>query len=302
MAGEKVLIIDDSAELRATIEAVLRFGGYDPLSAGSGQEGLELVLNQAPDVILIDLELPDTTGLKVIEQFNRQGFKIPTIMMTGYGSEGTAARALRLGVRDYLVKPFTTDEVLSSIERALEENRLRSERDRLTMLLQRYELCLDLFDGVSRSIISGDDLEHVLQQVVKSATSATGAEVGFLMLLNGPVKQLRIVAACGQPPGVARDLSAQSGDERLRPVLNDGKAVRLHAEGDCSVEIQTGCVTRAVLQVPLLGKGRVMGLVAVDNRVESETFDENDEKALWLLAQFAVMALEKTKQATGRKK
>ena len=293
MSGETILIIDDSAELRTTIEAVLRFGGYRPFCASNGQDGLGLAAEVQPDVILIDLELPDTTGLKVLEQLNEQGVKIPTIMMTGYGSEGTAARALRLGVRDYLVKPFTTDEVLSSIERALEQVRVRSERDRLAGLLQRCGIGLDLFDQVGRSIIAGQHDDHLLQQIIEAGISATEAEVGFLMLLDESQDRLQLAAAGGQPPDVPQYLPAQSGDQRLRRVLQDGAAVRLYSAAGCDLEIQTGCVTRAVLQVPLSGRDRILGLVTVDRRAKDEPFDEHDERVLGLLAHYVVIALGK---------
>jgi two-component system NtrC family sensor kinase len=294
MPGETVLIIDDSEELRATIEAVLRFGGYRPFSASNGQDGFDLVARVEPDVILIDLELPDTTGLKVLKRLNEEGFKVPTIMMTGYGSEGTAAQALRLGVRDYLVKPFTTDEVLSSIERALHEVRLRSERDRLAGLLQRYQLGRDLSDKVGKSIIIGQSEAHLLQQIIEASTEVTGAEVGYLMLLDESQEQLRLAAACGEPPGVSQYLPARSGDQRLRPVLQDGLAVRLHSAEGCNLELQTGCVAQAVLQVPLQGRSRIQGLVTVDRRAKHEPFDEHDQQMLQLLAQYVVIVLEKT--------
>ena len=128
MAEERILIIDDSTELRSLLESILPYSGYHTLSASTGEEGLELATTLRPDVILVDLELPDTTGLKVIEELNRRGITIPTIMITGYGSEGTAARALRLGAQGYLVKPFTTEEVLSNVEKALVVRRLNREK------------------------------------------------------------------------------------------------------------------------------------------------------------------------------
>ena len=103
MAGEVVLIIDDSNALRSLLETVLPYGGYRTICAGTGEDGLRLVLEAQPDVILTDLELPDITGLQVLEELNGQGIAIPTVMMTAYGSEGVAAQALKLGVRDYLI-------------------------------------------------------------------------------------------------------------------------------------------------------------------------------------------------------
>jgi DNA-binding NtrC family response regulator len=125
MSDATVLIIDDSAELRALLEGILPYGGYQTLSAGTGEQGLSLALHHKPDVILLDLELPDTSGIQVLEKLNEHGLAAPTIMITGFGSEGVAARALHLGALGYLIKPFTTEEVLTSVERALTVRDLR---------------------------------------------------------------------------------------------------------------------------------------------------------------------------------
>jgi DNA-binding response OmpR family regulator len=86
MPGAKILIIDDSTELRSLLESILPYSGYQTISATTGQDGLDLAEKIKPDLILLDLELPDTTGLKVLEALERQARSIPTIMMTGYGS------------------------------------------------------------------------------------------------------------------------------------------------------------------------------------------------------------------------
>ncbi len=292
MAGEKVLIIDDSAELRASLEAILLFGGYTTICATTGQEGLVLATRAQPDVILIDLELPDTTGLKLLEQFNEEGLVIPTVMMTGYGSEGTAARALQLGVRDYLIKPFTTEEVLASVERALVEGRLRRERERLLLQVEDYSCCLGLLEAIGNSITSAFDADGILQRIVKAGQSLTRAEQGSLLLLSSTVKQLQVVAA-RETDSIAEALSPLAGDERLLPVLREGVAVRLHAGAGDPIEIQTGDVVTAVVQVPLRAQDRVLGLLTMERRDAKAPFLEYDEQVLKLLAIYAVIALEK---------
>jgi CheY-like chemotaxis protein len=293
MAGETVLIIDDSAELRTSLEAILVYGGYQPISAGTGEEGLTLASEMHPDVILIDLELPDTTGLKLLGEFNLHGLSIPTVMMTGYGSEGTAARALRLGVRDYLIKPFTTEEVLSSIERALEEVRLRRENERLLALVENYTRCLDQFGVIGSMLRSGLDLRDVLQRIVEVGLLTAGADEGSILLLDEAEEQLHVAAAWGQPEETARAISSLIGDERLRLVLEEGRAVRLHAEAGDSIETQAGGFAAALLQVPLRTQGHVLGLMTLERREDSAPFSLLDEQILTILADYAVVALGK---------
>lgn len=293
MAGEKVLIIDDSIELRTTLETILAYGGYGVASAGTGQEGLDLALEVHPDVILVDLELPDMTGLKLLREFNRHGLAIPTVMITGYGSEGTAARALRLGVRDYLVKPFTTEEVLSSIERALEEVRLRREVARLSDYAEYQVRCLDLFDAIGTSITSSFDLDDILQRILEAGQLVTGAESGGLLVMDETSEQLQVVAVLGQPKPVPEALPLWAGDERLHPVLREGVPVRLESAEDPAIESQTGDMVASVLQVPLSTRDRVFGLMTMDRREEGVPFSEHDEQILKILAGYTVIALEK---------
>jgi two-component system NtrC family sensor kinase len=293
MTGEKVLIIDDSEELRSLLQAVLPFGGYLSFAAGSGKEGLALVPRLEPDVILIDLELPDTTGLKVLDELNRQGFTIPTIMMTGYGSEGSAARALRLGVRDYLIKPFTTEEVLSSIERALSESRLRREKEQQAVLLSEDDLRFQLLSAVGQSMIQGLALDEMLQRIVEAAVLSTRAEAGFLLEWDEGSNRLRVLSSQGNTGVERTGLSCVSGDERLRPVLAEGVALRLSSTADTAIRIQTGDTVRAVCQAPLSIKGKVSGVLTVDRRTAGNAFGLRDEQTLAILASYAALAMER---------
>jgi two-component system NtrC family sensor kinase len=297
MAGEKVLIIDDSEELRALLETILPYGGYNGVGVGSGQEGLDLVPELQPDVILIDLELPDTTGLKLLEELNRRGFTIPTIMMTGYGSEGSAARALRLGVRDYLIKPFTTEEVLSSIERALSEVRLRREKEQQAVLLHDYVRRFKVISAVGQSMVTGLDLEQVLQRIIDAAVIATRADAGSLLLLDEDSEHLRVVAAHGYTNNETESLSSTAGDERLHPVLKDGVVVRLHSKADRTIELQTGDTVRAVCQAPVKIESRVCGLLMMDKRHKHTAFGKRDEQTLMILADYAALAVERNRRA-----
>lgn len=293
MTEEKILIIDDSTELRSLLESVLPYGGYRAISATTGQDGLDLAEELKPDLILLDLELPDTTGLKVLEALNKQDRSIPTIMMTGYGSEGVAADALRLGALGYLVKPFTTEEVLSSIERALTVGRLHREKEKLAALLETYARHLQMIHAIGRAMISGHDLDQFFQRIVEAGLYATRAETCFLSLLDAAPEQLRIVAGRGKTGHIGHSFPPQSGDERLRTVLKEGTGLRLHASPDSTINLQTGQSVKALLQVPLKTPGRIAGLLSVDRQSKSIPFSKQDEQMLAILADYVIIALDK---------
>lgn len=296
MAGEKVLVIDDSSEIRSLLECILPYGGYKAISTSSGLHGLSLVSEMNPDLILVDLELPDTTGLKVLEELNRQKSTIPTIMMTGYGSEGAAARALRLGVQGYLIKPFTTEEVLSSIAKALSVGRLRREKEQLAMLVGNYARHFRMLSAIGRSVMADLALDQFLERIVEAGLFMTRAEEGVLLLRDETPDQLQVVAARGQGSPTSDCSSPLDGDERLRVVLEKGSAVRIQAPPGDTIELQTGDMVRAVLQAPLKVRDQILGLLSVARRTRGTPFGKHDEQVLTILADYAAMGLEKNRK------
>ena len=140
MAGEKILVVDDSPEItRFVRQYVLAPLGYQPLSASDGQEGLSIALSEKPDLILLDLSMPKMNGLQMLTALRAQNFQAPVIFMTMHGSENIAVDVFRLGVRDYLIKPFTLDEVRQAIDHALSEQRLQTDKDKLNRDLTASE-------------------------------------------------------------------------------------------------------------------------------------------------------------------
>lgn len=299
MADERILIIDDSTELRSLLESILPFSGYHTLSASTGEEGLDLATRLRPDVILVDLELPDTTGLKVIEELNRRGIAIPTIMITGYGSEGTAARALRLGAQGYLVKPFTTEEVLSSVEKALVIRRLNREKAQLEAQLDTYARHFRTLAAIGRALIDGIELSHFYQRIVDAGAFVTRAERCSLALLDPDSQQLNVVATRGKWGLVSMTSNSRAGAPGLRPVLEKGISVRLNAAEGETIALRTGDEVKAVLQVPLKTPRQILGLLSVDRQESSSPFSKHDEQMIAILSNYVVLALERQQGETA---
>jgi DNA-binding response OmpR family regulator len=295
MQEAKILIIDDSTELRSLLESILPYSGYQAISATSGQDGLDLAKQFKPDLILLDLELPDTTGLKVLEALGRQDRSIPTIMMTGYGSEGVASDALQLGALGYLVKPFTTEEVLSSIERALTVGRLHREKEQLTALLETYARQFQMILAVGRAMITGHELDQFFQRIVEAGLYATRAETCSLSLLDADSQQLRVVAAFGKTLDAGHSYPSQASDKRLRAVLEKGMRQRLQASPGSPIVLQTGRAVRALLQVPLKAPEGITGLLSADRQSTDIPFGKQDEQVLAILADYVIISLDKYK-------
>lgn len=296
MSAETILIIDDSNEIRALLETILPYEGYRTLSAATSRAGLDLVGHENPDLILMDLELPDGNGLKVLEKLARAQIEIPTIMMTGYGSEGTAARALRLGAVGYLIKPFTTEEVLTSVDKALRLRRLQIEKDRLGALVDQYARHMRTLSILGKAMVNGLPPARFLERIVEAGIFMTRAERCQLYLVKEQSGHYCVVAARGQGSNNRSSFAPGTGDPRLQAVVEQGGIVRLQAAPEQAISLQTGDGVLAVLQVPLVVNERVIGLLSVDRQKVKAPFGRHDEEMLAILAHYAVLALEKNHQ------
>lgn len=128
---ERILVIDDSETTQELFSQMLAYAGYTVLRAYDGEIGLEQALTEQPDLILLDLNLPRLSGLEVLRALQEQGYKRPVILMTVYGSEEVIVEALRLGVRDYLPKPCSREDLYEAVERALATDRWNRHQERL---------------------------------------------------------------------------------------------------------------------------------------------------------------------------
>lgn len=135
---KRVLLIDDDPRVRASLKMVLE-PIYDILQASDGHEGLDVFRNDEPDLILLDIILPGTDGLAVLQTLRLESKITPVIMLTGTKSVKTAVDAMKLGAADYLSKPFDVDELRIVIDRVLNSSELEREVKQLrAQVVQRY--------------------------------------------------------------------------------------------------------------------------------------------------------------------
>jgi len=137
-AKKRVLLIDDESRVRQSLKAVLE-PSYDILQAADAEEGLDVFRKEGPDLVLLDVILPGTDGLAVLQTLRSENRMTPVIMLTGTKSVKTAVDAMKLGAADYLSKPFDVEELRIVVDRALNSQELEREVKQLrAQVLQRY--------------------------------------------------------------------------------------------------------------------------------------------------------------------
>ncbi len=122
MGKATILVVDDERKIRDLVSSYLEAEGYSVLTAGTGQGALELALRAHPDVIVLDLMLPDLSGEEVTRSL-RETSDVPILMLTAKATEDDRVTGLRLGADDYLVKPFSPRELAARIEAILRRTR-----------------------------------------------------------------------------------------------------------------------------------------------------------------------------------
>jgi serine phosphatase RsbU (regulator of sigma subunit) len=133
----RLLVIDDDDAVRDSIAGYLQELGYQVEQAGTGQRGVELFEQNPPEVVLLDLKLPQMSGLDVLKALAVHPANVPIIVVSGSGIMNDVVQALRYGASDYLVKPVTDLEVLKhAISRGIEQSRLRRENLRYSQQLE----------------------------------------------------------------------------------------------------------------------------------------------------------------------
>jgi DNA-binding response OmpR family regulator len=154
-----ILAVDDEPLYQRLIEANLKKEGFDVLTAGNGEEALELVSSKNPDMIILDILMPRLDGITTCERI-RQFSTIPIIMLTARGEEQDRVRGLNAGADDYIVKPFSAPELMARVKAVLRRAQ-RTDQSTDSHFFQHYNLKIDF----ARAEVTKDD-----RQVFLSAT------------------------------------------------------------------------------------------------------------------------------------
>ncbi len=120
-----ILVVDDDKNIRRTLQTALQSAGYMTEGAATGREAQLFVESRSFDAMILDIRLPDTTGLEVYQQMRAAGIDTPTLFMSGHATLSEAVQAVRMGAYDFIEKPFSPEKIVVTLERALERQSLQ---------------------------------------------------------------------------------------------------------------------------------------------------------------------------------
>jgi two-component system KDP operon response regulator KdpE len=176
VSGARILVIDDEPEITRALRSILTAHGFEPIVAASAGEGLDLLQRRHPDLVLLDLVLPDRSGLEVTRTIRQEfGLDLPIVVLSAHGGEDSKVEALDLGADDFVTKPFGVRELLARMRAALRRAGGRSEggavveHGPIRMDLERREVTVD-GRSVHLTPKEYDTLHYLLTHVGKLVT------------------------------------------------------------------------------------------------------------------------------------
>lgn len=289
MAQERILVADDHKEnVKFIVDAVLLPHGFKPIVAYNGEEALRKALEEKPDLILLDLQMPKMLGLEVMEKLQEAGLHVPVVLMTFHGSEEIAVKGFRMGARDYVIKPFTVQEMLTAIEGALIESRLRAERDALlqrlmstNQLLERRLREMRTLSAVGQSVLTVLDRDEVLRRIADAVVYLLPVQSVFILMPDGG-NVLHVVSRAfrRQRPAQQESPSAESL-LRAHQVLQADEPLVQPAEKNRPPQVF----------IPLRMRERHVGVLLAQWPMETTGPDEYHVQLLTMLAGYAALAI-----------
>ncbi len=175
MEKGKILVVDDEEDLAVSLKAFLESKGYSVTYSTSGTNAIELFKNNDFDIVILDIRMPDMSGIEVLRKIREIERERKTttcvIMITAYASETAPIKALKLGADDYLMKPFDLNELLRSVEKNMKIITLQREKERYLKELEkankRYENLLVALTRILYSKTSEQDLKREIENLIK---------------------------------------------------------------------------------------------------------------------------------------
>ncbi|SDC01879.1 two-component system, OmpR family, response regulator MprA [Paenibacillus sp. UNCCL117] len=140
---EKILVIDDDEKITSMLRRSLAFEGYSVLTANHGMDGLKQILEHEPDVVIVDVMMPQLDGWEVVRRIREGGSEVPVLMLTAKDEVSDRVKGLDLGADDYLVKPFALEELLARV-RVLLRRKTADKTEASTNKLQYQDVFMDL--------------------------------------------------------------------------------------------------------------------------------------------------------------
>ncbi len=249
--GETILVVDDDPYIQEALGDRLESLGYRVSRASDGQQALELIDHQDPQMVFLDIEMPRMKGLDVLREIRKREKDFPVVMITAYGSIDLAVEAMKEGAYDFIPKPFKANHIALVVEKAMERQRLRREKEVLSEEVdKRYRLVAGDSTKLNAAIGAAKKAAASKSTILLLGESGTGKELFARAIHNWSDRKDRPFIAINCV-GLSKELleselfgyekGAFTGASQLKRgkiEIANGGTVFLDEVGDISEELQ----------------------------------------------------------------
>jgi len=308
VAKETIVVVDDEAPARTAVARILKASGYNVHALAGGEEAIDFANSQPFDILLTDFRMPNgLDGLTTVRAVRRINPQVVAIIMTGNNSIDLAIQSLNLGVHGFVVKPFTSYELLTTIERTIERQQLISENIKMRALV-------DVFETTKTLVTADGDPARLPHLAAELAMSQTNSSESIVLLLEETATtdlHLKMVAGRYHDPESGQLLSLEAEhyershelslshlSELANRGLEEGKSILLIDNQEVDLDNSRMVPTQrqsCMLLVPMLAQGRKVGVLGIARYGTEQTFSEVDLRTVAILAGQAAVAIDNTR-------
>ncbi len=293
---ERILLVESDPDITDLVaRQALQPLGYQVQVAKDASSAIQQTAQSAPDLIIIDLNLPGLSGKDLLVALNSQGLQIPVIVIAEKGQENKVIQAFRLGGTDYLVWPVRETEVVAAVERALKQIREGRARQRLDQQLketnqelQRRVRELTTIFGVGKAVVSITDQRILFDKIVEGMVTVAEADFGWLLVKDERSKGFILAAHRNLPESWSKKMGQTMEDGISSLVALSGETLAII--GEPLKKFKVANLGRSAVVVPVKIRNEVIGLLVVVRKLD-KPFEHNMITLLEAVADYASISL-----------
>jgi len=293
-----ILLVDDVPLILDLLQDILESQSYRVLRCETGSSVPEILDREPVSLVFCDVSLPDINGVEVLRMIKQHTPEIQVIMISGQQDFDIARQVLRERALDYLVKPFSQEEVLEAVNQGLLAYRHAINQRNARLEAQRRMADLVLLKQIGEAASSGSDLQELFDQILDSIVHSADVEVASLMLLKAD-GLLHIASAHGLSEINISQVRVSAGEGVSGHVLATREPVLIsNIEQDSRFKSMSGVGRykgQSLLSVPILIRDEMLGVINVNNKRSGEAFDIEDQNLLVAISNQVALAMENFK-------
>lgn len=290
MPKKNILVIDDEPVILNASSEILKRAGYMVTTVSSGEDGYEQLKAGEFDVVITDIKMSGMGGMTLIKNIREDvSTDIPIIVITGHGTIDTAIESMKHGAQGFILKPFTSFELKSSVEDVIRKSNIIRENIRLKAFLPLFE--------VNKKLLSELDINRLLHIIVEESSRYTSCDRASLMLLEDD-GSLILKASIGLEVDSGTAIRIKMGEGIAGWVAKNREPLLLNEDSDIPRNLKDMMKSqeiRSALCIPIIIKEELHGVLNLAKTTGSQPFTHSDMELVSVLCGQAAIALENSK-------